>query len=68
MKLNKTKSKKGSTFMITPIIVLFSSIFILIIGMFFVNAIRPFICYEKLNSISNKYMFVIEKFRLFNLL
>lgn len=62
MKNDKMKRKCGSTIVTVPIIVLFSMIFIFILGQFFVNAIKPFIWYEKLNSITNKYMFVIEKF------
>lgn len=62
MKFDKRNLKKGNTLIITPMVVLFSIIIILILGMFFVNAIKPFIWYEKLNDISNKYMFIIEKF------
>lgn len=60
--MNKKYFKKGDALVLTPMIVLFSVIIILILGMFFVNAIKPFIWYEKLNDIANKYMFVIEKF------
>lgn len=58
----KQNLKNGNTLLVTPIIVLFSIISILVLGIFFINAIKPFIWYQKLNDISNKYMFVIEKF------
>lgn len=62
MSSNNKFLKKGNTLLATPIIVLFSIIIIISLGMFFINAIKPFILYEKLNDISNKYMFVIERF------
>lgn len=62
MSLNKKYLNKGNALLVTPIVVLFSMMIILSLGMFFVNAIKPFILYEKLNDISNKYMFVIERF------
>ena len=45
-----------------PIILIFCILFIIIIGMILINTIKPFIWYEKLNKISEKYMFVIEKY------
>lgn len=56
------KNKKGSIIATAPIILLFSMFLIFILGTFYINAIKPFIWYEKLNSISNKYMFIIEKY------
>jgi len=56
------KNKKGNIIATAPIILLFSILLIFILGTFYINAIKPFIWYEKLNNISNKYMFIIEKY------
>lgn len=58
----KIYKKRGFSVVITPIIVLICMIFILFLTCFIVNVIKPFILYEKLNGIANKYMFVIEKY------
>jgi len=54
--------KKGYFAIITPIVVLLCAIFILFLTVFIINVIKPFILYEKLDSIANKYMFVIERY------
>lgn len=45
-----------------PIILVISVIVIIFVGVFIINTIIPFIWYEKLNSIAQKYMFVVEKY------
>lgn len=56
------KNNKGNTIVSAPLILFFSVIVIVLIGYFFINLIIPFILYEKLNSISQKYMYIIEKY------
>lgn len=54
--------KRGNTLISISIILVISVIIIIAIGVFMINSITPFIWYEKLNNISLKYMFVIEKY------
>lgn len=56
------KYKKGNSVLTFPIMLLTSSMFIVIVGVYIINLIIPFLWYEKLNSTSQKYMFVIEKY------
>jgi hypothetical protein len=56
------KNKQGNTTFTLPIILVIAMIFIVLIGTYIISLITPFIWYEKLNSISQKYMFVIEKY------
>ena len=63
-KINKSDKnyKKGNLVVSTPIIILVSSFFVIVIGVYVINMIEPFIWYEKLNATAQKYMFVIEKY------
>jgi len=61
-KHKKLKFKVGNSILAFPIMLLTSSMFMIIIGVYVINLIIPFLWYEKLNSISQKYMFVIEKY------
>lgn len=54
--------KKGISMISNFIIVLVSILIMTSIFVFSINAIIPFIWYEKLNNIALKYMFVIEKY------
>lgn len=40
--------------------------FILVLAIYVLNTILPFIWYQKLQTVANKYVYVIEKFRVFN--
>lgn len=63
MKKHKDKKYKiGNSVLTFPIMLLTSSMFIVIVGVYIINLIIPFLWYEKLNSTSQKYMFVIEKY------
>ena len=63
MKKHKDKKYKiGNSVLTVPIMLLTSSMFIVIVGVYIINLIIPFLWYEKLNSTSQKYMFVIEKY------
>ena len=53
--------KKGNIATYT-LIIFISMLFLIAVGVFLINAIFPFIWYQKLNSTAQKYMFVIEKF------
>lgn len=54
--------RKGSSIITIPIVLVISILTIIIIGMYIINSILPFIYHQKLTLIANKYMFVIEKF------
>ena len=56
------RDKKGNVVVIYPIVIIMAIMILVIVGMFFLNSIFPFIWYQKLNHIAQKYMFVIEKF------
>lgn len=55
-------NKKGNVAVTYPLILVISIMCIIVISIFFINSIFPFIWYQKLNLIAQKYMFVIEKF------
>lgn len=61
-KFKNFKLKKGSSIITVPITLVISIFMIIIIGMYMINSIIPFIYHEKLAVVANKYMFVIEKF------
>lgn len=54
--------KKGNTIVSMPVILIICVVILIVIGVNFMGIIKPFIMYEKLNKISEKYMFIIEKF------
>ena len=60
--MKKIIYKKGNTFATYPLVLFISIFFIIMIGVFCINSVIPFIWYQKLNSITQKYMFVVEKF------
>lgn len=59
---NNLKNKKGNAVVTYPIVLFISILFLIMVGIFFINSIFPFIWYQKLNSTAQKYMFIIEKF------
>lgn len=60
MKLFKQKS--GNTVVTMPIMLIISIFIIINIGVHMIELTKPFLIYEKLNTIALKYMFIIEKF------
>lgn len=65
MNLKKDYVKKkvsGTTLLTIPILLFFCFIFLLTVGVFLMNIMKSFVWYEKLNHISNEYIFLIEKF------
>jgi len=54
------KNKKGNT--TVAITLLISLAFLLVLTIYIVNMITPFIWYQKLENISSKYIYVIERF------
>ncbi len=56
------KSSRGSTALTTPLVIAISLFFIALLLVFCVNALMPFIWYEKLSSHSLKYIFVMEEY------
>lgn len=55
-------NKKGNTVLTMPFVIIISLTLIIMISIFSINMIIPFIWYEKLQHISYKYMYVIEKY------
>lgn len=55
-------NKKGNTVLTMPFVIIISLILIIMISIFSINLIMPFIWYEKLQHVSYKYMYVIEKY------
>lgn len=54
------KGKRGNA---TAAITLVVSLgFLLVLAMYIINTIIPFVWYQKLQSIANKYVYVVEKF------
>lgn len=60
--MNKINFKKGNTAITIMISFLIITVLLIIIGYTIINLFIPFIYYQKLDTISNKYLFVIEKF------
>ncbi len=56
------KYKSGSSIVTIPFMLIISVFMIIIVGTYMINSIIPFIYHQKLITIANKYMFVIEKF------
>ncbi len=56
------KKKKGSSYVVTPIILIISVLTLVYLTVLIINIIIPFIWYQKLNTVSLKYMFVVEKY------
>ncbi len=60
MKLLKQRS--GNTVVTMPIILIISIFILINIGVYMIELTKPFLTYEKLNTIALKYMFIIEKY------
>ena len=54
--------RAGSNIVSIPIVFVLLTIFLIIIGYTMLNNLTVFIYYQKLDSVMNKYVFVIEKF------
>lgn len=57
-----TKYRLGNSIVTIPFLLVISVFMIIIIGTYMINSIIPFIYHQKLITLANKYMFVIEKF------
>ena len=55
-------AKRGNSALTFPFVIIISLVVIIISTVFSVNMILPFIWYEKLELVSYKYMYVIEKY------
>ena len=60
--MNNIRYKNGSSVITIPLLLVISIFMIIIIGTYIINSIIPFIYHQKLTTLANKYMFVIEKF------
>lgn len=54
--------KKGQSVITTPIIVLFSIALLVIMTVYCINMIMPFVWYQKIQFIATKYMYIIDKY------
>ena len=54
------KGKKGNA--TTAITLVVSLGFLLVLAMYIINTIIPFVWYQKLQAVANKYLYVVEKF------
>lgn len=54
------KGKKGNA--TTAITLIVSLGFLLVLAMYIINTIIPFVWYQKLQAVANKYVYVVEKF------
>lgn len=55
-------NRRGNTIVIAPIIIIISIVAVIVVGAILVNVVMPLILQQKLNKISEKYMFIVEKF------
>lgn len=60
--MKNINNKNGSTLATMPIILLVSMMLIIIVGTLIINNFMPFLWYQKMQNLMQKYMFVIEKF------
>ena len=60
--MSNIRYKNGNSAVTVPIILVISIFMIIIIGTYIINSIIPFIYHQKLITVANKYIFVIEKF------
>lgn len=65
LKLNLNNKKRGNV-AVYPLIVVSSMLFIIAIFIQMYSVIEPLIWYEKLNTISSKYLFITEKYGYLN--
>lgn len=56
------KNKRGSSLITAPIITACSLIVLIIFFITIINYIKPFIWFEKLSIITQKYLYVVERF------
>lgn len=54
--------RKGNTVLTMPLVLGISMILIIVLCVFTINLIIPFVWYQKLQVVSYKYMYVIEKY------
>lgn len=54
--------KQGNTVLTMPFVIIISFVTIIVFGIFAINMILPFVWYQKLQLISYKYVYVIEKY------
>ena len=54
--------KRGQSAIITPITIMFSVMVLIIITIFCINMIMPFIWYQKMQLVATKYMYIIDKY------
>lgn len=55
-------NKEGNTVLTLPFVIVISFVIIVVFGIFTVNMILPFVWYQKLEHVSYKYTYIIEKY------
>lgn len=58
----KENKRKGNTVLTMPFVIVISLVLIILFAVFAVNMILPFVWYEKLQQVSYKYTYIIEKY------
>jgi len=59
--MNQSK-RRGNTVLTMPFVIVISFVTIIVFGIFAINMILPFVWYQKLQLVSYKYMYIIEKY------
>lgn len=54
--------KNGNTVLTMPFVIVISFVTIIVFGIFAINMILPFVWYQKLQHVSYKYMYIVEKY------
>ncbi len=62
----KMKNKEGNTVLTLPFVIVISFVIIVVFGIFTINMILPFVYYQKLEHVSYKYTYIIEKYGCLN--
>lgn len=60
--MKRIQNRKGNSVVTMPFVLVFGMVCIIMMGTFVVSAITPFIWYEKLHMVANRYLFIVEKY------
>ena len=58
----RIKNRAGNTVLTLPFVIVISFVIIVVFGIFTINMILPFVWYQKLEHVSYKYTYIIEKY------
>lgn len=60
--MKRVHISKGNSLVTMPFVLVFGMVCIMMMGTFVVSTITPFIWYEKLHMVANRYLFIVEKY------